>query len=83
MSKFQLLLTLFQFFGPVMKEAWPVLQELFNILKNAPQPPRKPILGRARMMARPEKVDEAQKQELMRLAEEHGVDTKELEESLS
>jgi len=81
MSKVAILLNLFQLFGPVMAEAWPLIKELLDYLKKAPQP-RMTVQARARM-ARPDRVENAQKEELFRLADEHGVGKEELEEALA
>jgi len=79
MTKLQILLTLFQLFGPVMSDAWPLIKELLDILKKAPAPK---ALGRTRF-GRSERVEKAQREELKRLAEEAGVESEEVEQAIA
>ncbi len=81
MSKLQILLTLVQLFGPVVfKEAWPTIRDLLNILKSAPQ--QQIVMGRAMAKAREERVGTAQREELLRMAEEAGVPKEEVEAAI-
>lgn len=88
MSKIEILISLFQMFGPVIRDAWPLILELFGKLQNTPKfatEPPKPMMGRTRVVqaSRNEKVEAAQKEELFRLAEQHGVTKAEVENALS
>lgn len=81
MSKFEILLVLLQMFGPVIKEAWPLILQLFGVLEKAPQPQFANLLGRAR--GRQDRVDDAQKAEVYRLAGEHGISKEEIDAAVA
>lgn len=71
MSKIGLLITLLQVVGPAVKDNWETIRAVLDLVKKAPRQARR---GPPLQSGREEKVNEAEKQECLRLASECGVE---------